>query len=212
MGDLEDKSKKRRRNESLRAILLGSVAVAGALSIALVAPNVLGGMKRLGLFPKPRQTEYIAAARRRLKRQGYLEEQNGHLYLTSKGEKYLRSLALVFAKVPPPKRWDGKWRVLIFDIPEQRRHIRFRIREHLREIGFVHMQHSVWVYPYPCEEFIALLKTELRVGRDMKYLIVDSIEGDGDLRSTFKLASAETSPLRTPTALDPILDVILPRK
>lgn len=211
MGQLEESNKKKRRNEALRAIVLGSVAAAGALSVALVAPNVLGGMRKMGLMPKPRQAEYVASARRRLKRQGYLEEKNGHLYLTPKGEKHLRSLALVFAKTPMPKRWDGKWRVLIFDIPERRRHVRFRVREHLRGIGFVRMQDSVWAYPYPCEEFVALLKTELRVGADMKYLIVDSIEGDAALRAAFKLPSVGTPPLHTPKILDPILDIILPK-
>jgi DNA-binding transcriptional regulator PaaX len=35
------------------------------------------------------------------------------------------------------KKWDGKWRVLIFDIPETRRFDRDNIRRALISIGFM---------------------------------------------------------------------------
>ena len=57
----------------------------------------------------------------------------------------------------------------------------------MREIGFVRLQDSVWVYPYDCEDFIALLKAELKIGRDVLYAIVDTIEHDKNLRQHFNL-------------------------
>jgi len=213
MGQMEEESRKRSRNQHIQALILGSIAIAGGLAIALVAPNVLGAMEKLGLIPKGRQTEYINAARRRLKREGLLVEEGGFLRITSRGEKQLRSLSLLLARPRAPKRWDKKWRVLIFDIPEKRRDVRDRVRDLLRGSGFGRIQDSVWLYPYPCEEFIALLKAEVRIGKDLLYLIVDSLEGDAGFREHFKLPRSphvRPPPLKLPGVANTLLDTILP--
>lgn len=213
MGKIEEVSKKRTRNQKLKLLVLGSVTVVGMLAIGLVAPNVLGAMAKLGLVPKSREDEYIAAARRRLKRQGLLEERDGFLRITTKGQAHLRRLLLSLARPARMKRWDEKWRILIFDIPERRKNIRARIREQLGAAGFARLQDSVWVYPYPCEEFAALLKAEFRIGKDMLYLIVDTLEGDADLRKKFALPRsrhAPEPPLKLPALIDTLLSPILP--
>ncbi len=43
------------------------------------------------------------------------------------------------------ENWDGKWRIVIWDIPEQRRVIRNLFRRNLKKWGFKHLQKSVWV-------------------------------------------------------------------
>lgn len=43
------------------------------------------------------------------------------------------------------KKWDGKWRVVIFDIPEEKRIIRNLFRRNLKKWGFKHLQKSVWI-------------------------------------------------------------------
>jgi hypothetical protein len=211
---MEEKSRKRSRNQRLQALVLASVAIAGGLAVALVAPNVLGAMRKLGLMPKDRQSEYVHAARRRLKREGLLFEQNGFLRLTPQGEKQLRAMSLSLAKPKRPRKWDEKWRILIFDIPERRRHIRDKVRELLRGSGFVRVQDSVWLYPHPCEEFVALLKAEVRIGKDMLYVIVDSLEGDAKFRELFKLPAppyVPPPPPELPGIAGAVLDTILPR-
>ncbi|MEK7509668.1 MAG: hypothetical protein AAB605_03070 [Patescibacteria group bacterium] len=215
MGHLEEKSRKRTRNELISALILGSVWLAGGIAIVLIAPNVLGAMGKLGLTPKARQEEYVSVARRRLKKQGYLLEKDGHLHLTSKGVARLQFLALSLASIASKARWDEKWRVLIFDIPDKRSGVRARIREQLRMAGFKRLQHSVWINPYPCEEFVALLKTEFRVGKHLIYLIVDVLEYDSEWRSRFGLVTRphdEPPPLQLPKALDAILEPILPKR
>ena len=42
-------------------------------------------------------------------------------------------------------KWDGKWRIVIFDIPEQKRIIRNLFRRNLKKWGFKHLQKSVWI-------------------------------------------------------------------
>ena len=85
------------------------------------------------------------------------------------------------------KRWDGRWRMVVFDIPEKRRSIRVRLRATMQSMGFMLLQNSVWIFPYDCEEVITLLKAELHVGKDALYAIVEKIENDKPIKEHFKL-------------------------
>lgn len=186
MGDIEARGRKRAKRRNVKKLVLGTVGIAGLLGIALVAPNVLTGMKKLGLIPTGREKEVINRARDRLLKQGLLKREDGFLRLTIRGEIELRTTELKEATATP-KRWDGRWRILIFDIPEHRRGTRDQIRRALVSIGFVQLQQSVWAYPYDCEDFIALLKADLHVGKDMLYMIVDELEGGHRLKQQFGL-------------------------
>ncbi|OGG64507.1 hypothetical protein A3C94_03355 [Candidatus Kaiserbacteria bacterium RIFCSPHIGHO2_02_FULL_55_17] len=53
--------------------------------------------------------------------------------------------------------------------------------------GFERLQDSVWAYPYDCEDLIALVKAEFRIGADALYLIVEQMEHDKHLREHFHL-------------------------
>jgi DNA-binding transcriptional regulator PaaX len=77
--------------------------------------------------------------------------------------------------------------MLVFDIPEGRRYIRQKVRNTLRSIGFYRLQDSVWVFPYDCSEFVTLLKADFKVGKDLLYLIADSIEDDIKVKDYFNL-------------------------
>ncbi len=186
MGKLEEASRKRTKKNQLKKIILRTVKIAGLLSIALVAPNVIGAMGKLGLIPSPRQGDVVERTSDRLVRKGLMEWRDGKLRLTAKGERQLLELELR-ELVKRQRRWDGKWRVLIFDIPERRRGLRQKVRNTLSDIGFARLQDSVWAYPYDCEDLVALLKADFHIGDDMLYMIVDSIERDTKLKQIFKL-------------------------
>lgn len=187
MGEIEHRSKKRARRKNLKKIILNTLYLSGAVSVALLAPNVLGALHRLGLDPTKRREESVRAARKRLIEEGLITEKSGMLSITKTGERELRMLDPRAYQLKKPKKWDGRWRVLIFDIPEKRKNIRLKLRLTLRTIGFVRLQDSVWIYPYECDDFVALLKTDFRIGKDLLYMIVDSLEGDQRFRTHFKL-------------------------
>lgn len=184
---MEEGSRKRRKRNDLKKIILQTVAFAGVISVGLVAPNVLGAMAKLGLIPVRRQGEYVRSARNRLVVAGMLSYEGKHLRLTQKGEAHLRKLQLDDFKFNKPKRWDGKWRVIIFDIPEGKRRVRQLIRHTLRTIGFYRLQDSVWIFPYDCEDLIVLLKADFKIGRDVLYMIVETLEYDVPIRNHFGL-------------------------
>ncbi|TAK57074.1 hypothetical protein EPO17_02940 [Patescibacteria group bacterium] len=177
----------RLRKGQLQEIILNSVKIAGFLSIALLAPNALSTFKKLGITANPRQKEIIANTRKSLVRDGLLIYTDGKLTLTEKGRNKLEKITQQNNIIQKPKKWDGKWRVLIFDIPNKRKGLRDKVRHSLIDVGFCKIQQSVWVYPYPCDDFITLLKADFKVGKDLLYMVVESIEYDQTLRSCFNL-------------------------
>lgn len=74
-------------------------------------------------------------------------------------------LETLFSKFPGIKfkdwKWDGVWRVVIYDIEEESRRLRERLRYFLKSHGFNIVQKSVWFSPYPIEnELESFLKKE----------------------------------------------------
>jgi len=187
MGNIEIKSKKKARRGEIQKIILHAIASTGILATALVAPQVLGAMDKLGLLENLRQGEIIKSSASKLVKRGLLVYKDGHYQLTSEGEKALRLWEIADYKLNKPKNWDKKWRVVIFDIPEKKKKVRDQVRNLFVSAGFERLQDSVWVYPYDCENIIGLLKTDLGIGKDILYMIVDEIENDKHLREIFKL-------------------------
>lgn len=185
---MEQESRRKTKRANIQKIILQTVAGVGLLSVALFAPNVLSALQKLGFMPHGRQKDVIRDSRRKLVKLGYLEYTPSKLLrLTLKGEARLRQFSIHEYRFKKPKRWDKKWRVLIFDIREERRPTRDKIRRTLAAIGFVRLQDSVWVYPYDCEDLINLLKADFYIGKDMLYMIVESLEYDTRLRQAFGL-------------------------
>jgi DNA-binding transcriptional regulator PaaX len=116
-----------------------------------------------------------------------IELKNGELRITQRGRLYLLKRTFYKNKERKKEKWDGEWRVLIFDIPENLRFIRDQIRTTLVAIGFMRLQDSVWIYPYNCEDLVILLKADLEIGKDLLYMIVDSLEDDGEIKNYFGL-------------------------
>ena len=190
---MKQKSKKKPRLE-IGLIILKVIAAAGIITISLIAPNTLQALK---LFDKnkdglKRRKYYINTALDRLKSKGLIKfEKNNKgitcVRLTAKGKEELAKYELRKLTIKKPKRWDGKYRVVIFDIREQRRKTRDLIRRQLVTLGFVRLQDSVWVYPYECQEIIIMLKANTFIGKDLLYMTVDSIENDLWLKKKFGL-------------------------
>ena len=187
MGKLEENSKRKARRGEIQKIVLETVKLAGILSIALVAPNVLKAMSKAGLISNKRQGEIVSSSASKLSKKGLLRFNGKYYELTEAGEKKLRLLELQGYKLAKPKKWDKKWRVIIFDIPEKKKNVREQVRNLFISAGFSRLQDSVWVYPHDCEDIIGLLKTDFGVGKNILYMIVDEIENDKYLREEFKL-------------------------
>lgn len=135
---------------------------------------------------KPRDTFYY------LRKRGLIviekKGKNISMYLTKEGEREAGKYQIDGLYIRKQKKWDKKWRVIIFDISEKHRIKRDLFRGKLREMGFRQFQKSVWVYPYPCEKEINLLRDFFGLKkRDLIVLTVERIEDDEKLRKIFEI-------------------------
>jgi DNA-binding transcriptional regulator PaaX len=192
MGIVEKEAKKIRRLRAFQQGLLAATAIGGVVLIAATIPNAAQLLRYLPGYKKGAKFNYQAkTAFGRLAAKGLItfEERNGKRYarVTETGEQMLELESLREKSMQKPKRWDGRWRVVLFDIPERRRGVRNRLRTFMQEYGFVRLQDSAWIYPYDCEDLIALAKANFHIGFDVLYMIVEYLEHDKHLREHFKL-------------------------
>ena len=165
---------------SATKIILATAAFGGVLTLATTAPGLLyafGKIRAQNFQERRDRYDRLWQAFNRLKKERAVElvgEKDGKLiyHLTDKGRIKLKSFALETLEIIKPERWDGKWRVIIFDIPEKRRRIRRIIQKKLLEMGFYPFQKSVWAHPFPCEAEVEFLKDFFGVKSCVDILIV----------------------------------------
>ncbi len=191
MGKIEKKVKRDIYRTKIHSAIIKAIAISGVIAVGVVAPNILGALGKAGFINPHQKKQNIKKSLSRLMQHGYVElkSENGQkrVRLTQKGERYAGLLGEGKLAPKKPKRWDKKWRVLIFDIPEKRRKVRTQVRTTLLILGFCRLQDSVWVYPYDCEDIITLLKADFHIGKDLLYIVADTIEYDLPLREHFNL-------------------------
>ena len=193
MGVLEKEVNKKYQKDKLQKIILGTIYGVGLISIAIMAPKMIRVISKFEpAFLKKKNSKYsFNRSLSNLRVNGFIvyekTERGNFARLTQKGEAKLRQIQLQDFKLKKPRSWDGKWRMLIFDIREERKNTRDKIRRTLMQIGFVRLQDSVWVYPYDCEDLINLLKIDYKIGLDVLYVIADKIEYEKSLLKIFNL-------------------------
>ena len=140
-----------------------------------------------------RNSYHVAISR--LRRRGFITQyKNKEIYrLTSLGEKEAFLCALKDFRLstdknsPQDTNWDGRWRMIFFDIPEKKRRYRDELRLMLKVIGFKEFQKSIWAYPYKVPNFLKEILFEEQMKHYTRLITTDKIEYDKDLRRMFKL-------------------------
>ncbi len=79
---------------------------------------------------------------------------NTTIVLTEIGKKKTLHYNLDELYINKPMRWDKKWRLVMFDIPEKKKNAREVFRRKLNELGFYQLQKSTFIHPYECEDEI----------------------------------------------------------
>jgi DNA-binding transcriptional regulator PaaX len=171
--------------------ILKWLARAGTVYIAASSPYfAIYLMKSLRRKKYKRKKVYDAFYN--LRKQGHINiQKKGHkvyMTLTEKGRKKAGRFQIDSLRINKPKKWDGKWRMVIFDIPQLQQLQRNAFREKLKEIGFHPLQKSVLVCPYRCKDEVELLREFFGLSKKEICLITaEDIEDDNFLRKIFKL-------------------------
>ncbi|MBI4708765.1 MAG: CRISPR-associated endonuclease Cas2 [Candidatus Portnoybacteria bacterium] len=83
--------------------------------------------------------------------------------------------------------WDRKWRIVIFDIPEEQKMARDAFRFRLKKIGFHELQKSVFVHPFECEDEINFIAEFYQIKPHILYGVIEKIDNDLYLKNIFDL-------------------------
>jgi hypothetical protein len=135
---------------------------------------------------------YLYRAVREFKRDRLVEfvsQKDGstRIVLTEKGKRRVLEFKIDEIKINKPIRWDKRWRMVMFDIPEKRRRDRNVLREKLNEIGFKEIQKSVFVHPYPCLDEINFITEYFRLRNHVRYGEVAVLSNEEELKLKFSL-------------------------
>lgn len=109
------------------------------------------------------------------------------LVLTDKGKNKTLTYDLDNLKIEIPKKWDGRWRVVTFDIPETYRKARDVLRVHLKQMGFYEFQKSVFVHPFPCKDVIDFVIEFYNIRRHVRQILAIGLDNELDLKNHFGL-------------------------
>ncbi len=170
--------------------ILKLVGVGVFIAGSIVMPNLPLALKPL--IDKQRKSEYevwkrfnipyLKRSLHRLEKQKLVEitEENGMqvVKITSQGKKRLVKMALDELSVEKPRIWDGKWRLVSFDLPEKLSSTRKILVEYLKAWGFYPLHESVYLHAYSCFKQIEFLREYLGVGEYVRMFTVTEIEND----------------------------------
>ncbi len=124
----------------------------------------------------------ISRAIKTLQEAGLLEKtfsgQQEYARLTQQGRKKFHSISLESETALVNPIWDGKWRIIMLDIPESRKSEREGLRYLLKKAGFVCIKNSVWVSQQPFEHLFINIKKDLGCTTELMIFVTDTIDAD----------------------------------
>ena len=128
----------------------------------------------------PKTSYALSRALKNLMEAGYVEklESPADIYakITKKGKTKLNSILLEGEDALVPQVWDGLWRIIILDIPEDRKSEREALRYLLKKANFVCIKNTVWISPYPFEHLFTNIKKDLGFTTELMILVTDKID------------------------------------
>lgn len=148
-----------------------------AISVEEVANDI--SLKSTGKAPE--KAKYaLKRAINDLEKGGFLEylegAQNQFVRLTQKGHSKARSQKLDTSRSLLSPSWDGKWRIILLDLPESRKDERESLRYLLKKAGFVCLKNSVWVSIYPFEHLFTNIKNDLGLTSELMILVTNELD------------------------------------
>ncbi len=173
--------------------LLHILAAAGTIGLIFAFPGAAPVLGSLILGNQSHDRWKTKQVLKRLAKQKFLkikENNNNTVTVTITKQGMLRALTynLESMRLERSKKWDKKWRVVIFDIPEKYKRVRDVFRQRLQQLGLYQLQDSVYVSPDKCFDEIEFLRELYGVAFTVQYLLVEKLENDSFLERHFELS------------------------
>lgn len=125
-----------------------------------------------------------------LYKSGMLQEEKNKdgtvsIILSNRGKRTAEIYNIDNLKIDRPKKWDGNWRVVTFDVPERIKKVREALRMHLRGLGFHELQKSVFIFPFPCANEINQIINFYDASEHIRVLVAHSIDNESEFKKKF---------------------------
>jgi|GEM_PF-643603 len=160
-------------------IVLRSLLAIGMTAVFMALP----GVAHIFTLFKPKnnyERKRLKQTVDRLEKGGYIEKVRNKkgiekIKITQKGKRKVLQYDFIKMELKIPKKWDGLWRMVIFDIPEDRKKVRDAISFKLKNLGFEPLQKSVFVFPYECRDEIDFVGEFFYARKYLRYLEIKHI-------------------------------------
>ncbi len=195
----EDKILKE-KNKRLRKIRIG---ILGRQILTLLLMGISLGLTKsvkkhfwiLDSIPKELEKmkrKYLNRAIKRLYESKLVEikeDKNGNtiLVLSEEGKKKILIYNIENLKLKRQSKWDGYWRIFIFDIPEKFKRERYILSKKLKEIGMFPLQKSVYIYPFDCKDELDFIVEYFGFRKYVRFILAKEIDNELHLREIFDL-------------------------
>ncbi len=179
-----------KKGDLTKKILLaiaGITSVAALLTIAAIAPNAFQMLKLFDLGDKRK----IKKRLKKLEEEKFVEifdkDDETFIRITEKGKERILKYNLEEMKIKRPGKWDGFWRIIAFDIPEKHKKARDALRMKLKELGFLKLHDSVFIFPFHCKDEIDFIAEIFNIRKYINYIEAKTIENDWKLKNHFRI-------------------------
>mgnify|MGYP001606309087 FL=1 len=180
------------KNNLTKEILFRLVQ-AGTFAVAATSPYFLHQLIKTYFQEKSREIKRKITRRlKELEKRKVVEFKelgNGtvKITLTHLGQKIVRQYNLENIQIKKPKKWDGKWRIIIYDIPIAKKKAANAFRQKIRDLGLYQLQKSIWISPYDCLNEIEFLCDvfEIDVNSHLFYFKTAEMPKEKEVRQFF---------------------------
>jgi CRISPR/Cas system-associated endoribonuclease Cas2 len=136
--------------------------------------------------------EYLNRAIKRLYESKLVEVKENEdgstvLVLSQEGRRKVLVYKIDNLKLQRQEKWDGYWRILIFDVPEKFKRARNLLSRKLKEIGMYQLQKSVYVYPFECKDELDFIIEYFGLRPYVRFGLLKEIDNELHLRKIFDL-------------------------
>lgn len=181
-----------KKSAKIANVALAIIFMAGILAVIATAPNIFQIFGRKYRRTRNYNSRQFQKSIYYLKRKGlvkFIKESGDKITvrITHKGRKKLVEYSIDEMEIKKPKKWDKKWRIVVFDIPNKYKKARDALREKLKDLEFYQLQKSVWVFPFSCFDEVLFVAHVFKVERFIEILTVEEMINDTKLRCHFDL-------------------------
>lgn len=161
----------------LQAIAVGGILI-GSAAIPTLPMAAAGALNLWKEIKKLNQKDFGRIIKRLQKQEMISFKEEGDkvlIEITEKGKRRLLEYDFENIEIKAKKR-DGKWHLVIFDIPEKKKNVRDSFRRKLLQLDLIKLQESVFASAFPCKEEVDFLCHFLGISDYVTIAKVDSIE------------------------------------